>query len=93
MEQVTFAGHVCNFRHTDVFVRPCAPGGLTPSRQIPPDMLVQTRSDAVTDALHNLPTQTNPSPRRELRGGVQVAGFREMIDEGVSSVSKSNFLP
>jgi hypothetical protein len=56
-------------------------------------MLVQTRSDAVTDALHNLPTQTDPSPRRELRGGVQVAGFREMIDEGVSSVSKSNFLP
>jgi hypothetical protein len=60
--------------------------------QMASDMLMQTQFDAVTDLQTGQQSNIIPGPGRELRHGAQEAGFREMIDEGVSSVSKS-YLP
>jgi hypothetical protein len=88
MEEVTFAGLRLQLRHTDFFVRRVL---QMSSHQIVECLRACSCRYGPTQSLTSRPSNTIPSPGCELRGGFQEAGFREMIDEGVSSVSKSYF--
>ena len=87
------AGDICrtclhqSLRHTESFIQRISSHQLVKHVRI-----CSCRHDSTHSPISR-PTNTIPSPGCELRGGVQEAGFRGMIDESVSFISKSHFGP